>query len=285
MLRASRIRQSWRGIRQPHAAHAPYRGPVFSESFVNMNVPYSGSDGLVVAITGASSGIGAATARVLAARGAKVVLGARRLKRLEDLAGQISSAGGVADTRVLDVSRQRSVESFVLSTLALHGRIDVLVNNAGVMPLSRMDALRVAEWRQTIEVNVMGVLHGIAAVLPHMQSQGSGHIINIASIGARRSYPGAAVYCASKFAVWAIGDALRQELVDENLRVTTISPGTTESELADHITDPAAAQAMRVFRANTIDPEAIGEAIAYAIAQPAAVSVSEIVVRPSKSPD
>ncbi len=246
---------------------------------------HADSSRLVVAITGASSGIGAATARVLAARGAKVVLGARRLKRLEDVAEQIRASGGVADTRLLDVTRHASVEHFVAETRALHGRIDVLVNNAGVMPLSRMDVLQVDEWKRTMDVNVMGVLYGIAAVLPHMQHQRSGHIVNVASIGAHRSYPGAGIYCASKFAVWAISEALRQELVDENVRVTTVSPGTTESELAEHITDPAAAEAMRVFRATTIAPEAIAEAIAYAIAQPAAVSISELVVRPTRSPD
>lgn len=240
---------------------------------------------LVVAITGASSGIGAATARVLAARGAKVVLGARRLARLHDLAAQITAAGGVADTRALDVTRQASIENFVAETMALHGRIDVLINNAGVMPLSRMDVLKVQEWQQTIDVNVMGVLYGIAAVLPLMQKQRSGHIVNVASIGAHRSYPGAAVYCASKFAVWAISDGLRQEVADEGIRVTTVSPGTTESELAEHITDPTAAEAMRAFRATVIPPDAIAEAIAYAIAQPAAVSISELIVRPTKSPD
>mgnify|MGYP006172317777 FL=1 len=250
-----------------------------------MNLFFDNPRPPVVAITGASSGIGAATARVLAARGAKVVLGARRLKRLEELTTQIRANNGVADTRVLDVTEHASVENFVAETIALHGRIDVLVNNAGVMPLSRMDVLQVAEWKRTMDVNVMGVLHGIAAALPRMQSQGSGHIVNVASIGAHRSYPGAGVYCASKFAVWAIGDALRQELVGENIRVTTVSPGTTESELAEHISDPAAAEAMRAFRAITIAPEAIAEAIAYAIAQPAAVSISELVVRPTRSAD
>ena len=240
---------------------------------------------IVIAITGASSGIGAATARLLAARGACVVLGARRLDRLIALAAAIRSAGGVADARALDVARRDAVAQFVADTVALHGRIDVLVNNAGVMPLSRIDVLDVEGWERTLDVNVKGVLYGIAAALPHMQRQGSGHIVNIASIGAHRAYPGAAVYCASKFAVWAIGDALRQELLDGAVRVTTVSPGTTESELADRIADPAAADAMRAFRAVTIAPEAVAEAIAYAIAQPPAVSVSEVVVRPTRSAD
>jgi NADP-dependent 3-hydroxy acid dehydrogenase YdfG len=245
----------------------------------------SDSNQLVVAITGASSGIGAATARGFAARGAKVVLGARRLTRLEQLAFEIKSLGGVADVRALDVTRPASVNQFVAEALSLHGRVDVLINNAGVMPLSRMDVLKVDEWKQTIDVNVMGVLYGIAAVLPQMQQQRSGHIINIASIGAHRSYPGAGVYCASKFAVWAIADALRQELVEDGIRVTTVSPGTTESELADHITDPVASEAMRAFRANVIPPQAIADAIVYAVSQPPSVSVSELIVRPTRSPD
>lgn len=278
------MRKPAAGSGKPRPRTAPIVSPSFTIHFSTMNLFFDNPRPPVVAITGASSGIGAATARVLAARGAKVVLGARRLKRLEELATQIRAANGVADTRVLDVTELASVESFVAETVAVHGRIDVLVNNAGVMPLSRMDVLKVAEWKRTIDVNVMGVLHGIAAALPRMQGQGSGHIVNVASIGAHHSYPGAGVYCASKFAVWAIGDALRQELVDENIRVTTVSPGTIESELADHITDPAAAEAMRAFRATTIAPEAIAEAIAYAIAQPAAVSVSELIVRPTRSP-
>lgn len=264
---------------------ATYGEAFIHQPLTTMDRSFEESSQLVVAITGASSGIGAATARVLAARGAKVVLGARRLKRLDDLAAEIRAGNGISDTHVLDVTQHASVESFVAKTMALHGRIDVLVNNAGVMPLSRMDVLQVAEWKRTMDVNVMGVLYGIAAALPRMQVQGSGHIVNVASIGAHRSYPGAGVYCASKFAVWAISDALRQELVDENIRVTTVSPGTTESELAQHITDPAAAQAMRAFRATTMAPEAIAEAIAYAIAQPAAVSISEMIVRPTRSPD
>jgi NADP-dependent 3-hydroxy acid dehydrogenase YdfG len=239
----------------------------------------------VIAITGASSGIGAAAAQVLAARGARVVLGARRLQRLETLASELRTAGGIANAQMLDVTQRTSVEHFIEQTVALHERIDVLINNAGVMPLSRMDVLEVGQWERTIDVNVKGVLYGIAAALPRMRAQGSGHIINIASIGAHRSYPGAAVYCASKFAVWAISDSLRQELVDDGVRVTTISPGTTESELADHITDAAAADAMRVFRANVIAPQAIAQAIAYAIAQSADVTVSEIVVRPTRSAD
>jgi NADP-dependent 3-hydroxy acid dehydrogenase YdfG len=242
-------------------------------------------DNAVVAITGASSGIGAATARLLAQRGARVVLGARRTDRLQSLVETLRARGSIADAFALDVTQRDDVEAFVARAVALHGRIDVMVNNAGVMPLSRLDALRVEEWERTLDVNVKGVLYGIAACLPRMQAQRCGHIVNLASIGAHRAYPGAAVYCASKYAVWAISESLRLEHLDGTLRVTTVSPGTTESELTDHITDPEAAAAMKLFRATTIDAAAIARAVLYALEQPADVSVSEVVVRPTRSPD
>ena len=238
----------------------------------------------VIAISGASSGIGLATARDLAGLGAKVAVGARRVDRLQHVAAEIRSTAGVVMTQPLDVRDQGSFEAFVSATVAEFGRIDVLVNNAGVMPLSAFRALRVDEWNQTIDVNVRGVLHGIAAALPRMKHQGNGHFVNVASIGAHRSFPGAGVYCASKFAVWALSDALRQEELEGDIRVTTISPGTTTSELADHITDTDAAEAMRAFRAITIEPDAVARAIAFAIQQPHDVDVSEIVVRPTRSP-
>jgi NADP-dependent 3-hydroxy acid dehydrogenase YdfG len=238
----------------------------------------------VVAITGASSGIGEATALHLAGLGAKVVVGARRLERLDVLAQSIARQGAQVEVIRLDVRSHDSMRSFVDLAIQRFGRIDVLINNAGVMPLSRLEAGQVDEWEETIDVNIKGVLYGIACALPPMKKQGHGHIINVASIGAHRSYPGAAVYCASKFAVWAISDGLRQEELDGDIRVTVVSPGTTTSELADHITDPQAAAAMREFRAITIEPEAIARAIAYAIDQPHEVDVSEIVVRPTRSP-
>lgn len=240
--------------------------------------------GRVVAITGASSGIGEATARHLAQHGAHVVIGARRLGKLHNLADELCLAGGKVVPQVLDVCDRHSFEQFIAATESAYGRIDVLVNNAGVMPLSTLGALRVDEWNRTIDVNIRGVLYGIASALPRMKRQGSGHFVNVASIGAHRSYPGAGVYCASKFAVWAISDALRQEELGGDIRVTTISPGTTASELADHITDPDAQEAMKLFRATTIAPAAIAQAIAFAIAQPQDVDVSEIVIRPTRSP-
>lgn len=239
--------------------------------------------GKVVAITGASSGIGEATARLLASRGARVVLGARRTDRLETLTADIKAAGGEVTYRALDVTQREQVQAFVEHAVATFGRIDVLVNNAGVMPLSRLDALKVDEWDRMIDVNVRGVLHGIAAVLPRMQQQGSGQIINLASIGAYAVSPTAAVYCATKFAVRAISEGLRQE-VGAAVRVTVISPGVTESELADSISDPGGRDEMKAFRKVAIPAEAIARAIAYAVEQPDDVDVSELIVRPTASP-
>jgi NADP-dependent 3-hydroxy acid dehydrogenase YdfG len=162
------------------------------------------------------------------------------------------------------------------------GRIDVIVNNAGVMPLSPLNALKVDEWDQMVDVNIKGVLNGIAAVLPHMETTGSGHVVNIASVGAHRVSPTAAVYCATKYAVWAISDGLRQET--DRLRVTVISPGVVTSELAETISDDTAREAMKQFRRTAIEPNAIGRAVRYAIEQPSDVDVSEIIVRPTASP-
>jgi NADP-dependent 3-hydroxy acid dehydrogenase YdfG len=237
----------------------------------------------VIVITGASSGIGEATARLLAGNGARVVLGARRTDRLEALATEIRAAGGVADVLPLDVTRMDSMQSFIDFAVELHGRVDVLINNAGVMPLSKLDALKIDEWNQMIDVNIRGVLHGIAAALPLMQQQRAGQIINIASIGAYAVSPTAAVYCATKYAVRAISEGLRQE-VGGDIRVTVIAPGVTESELAEGISDEGGRAEMREFRKIAIPAMAIARAIAYAIDQPADVDVSELIVRPTASP-
>jgi len=242
----------------------------------------AGVDGKVVAITGASSGIGEAAAKMLAGLGAHVVAGARRTDRLERLADEIKSTGGSVRVQALDVTRRGDVEAFVGMARAEFGRLDVMVNNAGVMPLSPLDALKVEEWDRMVDVNIKGVLYGIAAALPVMQAQGSGQIVNLSSIGGHRVSPTAAVYCATKFAVGAISDGLRQEM--DRIRVTLISPGTTTSELADTISDPIAREAMKAWRAITISPDAVARAIAYAIGQPEDVDVSEIVVRPTASP-
>jgi NADP-dependent 3-hydroxy acid dehydrogenase YdfG len=171
----------------------------------------------------------------------------------------------------------------VSATLEEFGRIDLIVNNAGVMPLSPLSALKVNEWDQLVDVNIKGVLNGIAAVLPTMNDRGAGHIVNVASIGAHRVSPTAAVYCATKYAVWAISDGLRQET--DRLRVTVISPGVVTSELADTIFDETARAAMQEYRSVAIEPSAIGRAICYAIEQPEDVDVSEIVVRPTAGPN
>jgi len=182
----------------------------------------------------------------------------------------------------LDVTRLEDPQAVVARAQAAQGRVDVLINNAGIMPLSPMAALKIDEWNRTLDVNVRGVLHGIAAVLPVMQAQGHGHIINTASVGAHHVWPSSGVCCASKFAVRAISDGLRQET--DAIRVTVISPGVVESELADHITDASAREAMREFRRLALPPQAVAQAIAYAIAQPDGVDVSEIIIRLTASP-
>ncbi|WP_432030705.1 SDR family oxidoreductase [Streptomyces sp. 1222.5] len=236
----------------------------------------------VVAVTGASSGIGEATARRLAADGHRLLLGARRIDRLEALTKEIITTGGTAAFQRLDVTDAADLRAFVSAAGATYGRLDVIVNNAGVMPLSPLEALKTDEWDRMIDVNVRGVLHGIAAALPAMRAQGSGHFVNVASVGAYEVSPTAAVYCATKFAVRAISEGLRQES-SGNIRVTLVSPGVTESELADSVSDAAARAAMKTYRAVALPASAIAEAIAYAISQPSRVDVNEIVVRPAAS--
>ncbi|MCF5029828.1 MULTISPECIES: SDR family oxidoreductase [Pseudomonas] len=241
----------------------------------------SNIQGKVVLITGASSGIGEAAARLIAAKGAYVVLGARRIERLQTLAAGIEAQGGSARFRALDVTEALDMQAFADFATHEFGKIDVIINNAGVMPLSPLAALKIAEWNQMLDVNVRGVLHGIAAVLPSMQAQGHGQIINISSIGGLAVSPTAAVYCATKFAVRAISDGLRQET--DKIRVTVVCPGVVESALADSISDETAREAMKAFRKVALEPDAIARALVYAIEQPDGVDVSEIVVRPTGS--
>jgi len=236
----------------------------------------------VILITGASSGIGEATARLLAAQGHHLVIGARRTDRLAALADEVQASGGSVRYRALDVTSLKDMNAFAGFAMDAFGRIEVIVNNAGVMPLSPLAALKVEEWNRMIDVNIRGVLHGMAAVLPRMQTQGYGQVINMSSIGGLAVSPTAAVYCATKFAVRAISDGLRQE--SDRIRVTVICPGVVESELADAISDDTARSAMREFRRIALSPDAIARAISYAIEQPAGVDVSEIVVRPTASP-
>lgn len=233
----------------------------------------------VVLISGASSGIGEATARELATAGAKVMIGARRTERLQALAAELGE--NVAWAR-LDVTDKASFAEFVTLAEQRFGRIDALVNNAGVMPLSPLSALLTDEWDQMIDVNIRGVLNGIAAVLPPFIAKGDGHVVNVASTAAYRVFPTSAVYSGTKYAVRAITDGLRMEHTD--IRATTISPAATESELAHTITDPATQQAIADFRAAGMLPAgAIARAIRFALEQPRDVDVSEIIVRPTIS--
>jgi NADP-dependent 3-hydroxy acid dehydrogenase YdfG len=231
----------------------------------------------VVAITGASSGIGEATARLLAASGAKIFLGARRDDRLRAIAGEIGEAAGY---RRLDVTRREDVEAFIAGAVERFGRIDVLINNAGLMPNSPLAALKVDDWDRMVDVNIKGVLYGIAAALPRMLKQNSGHIINLSSVAGHVVFQGAAVYCGTKFAVRAISEALRMES-GPTIRTTIISPGAVATELTETITDADTAKHVNELYRLAISPDAVARAVAYAIEQPAEVDVNEILLRPT----
>jgi NADP-dependent 3-hydroxy acid dehydrogenase YdfG len=240
--------------------------------------------GKVVAITGASSGIGEAAARQLAAAGAKVVLAARRTDRLEAIAADISAKKGEVEFQAIDVTKRDDLTRLVSKATERFGRLDVLVSNAGLMPLSPLDDLRIDEWDRMIDVNIKGVLYGIAAALPVFRAQQSGHFINISSVAGHRVAPSGAVYSGTKFAVRAISEGLRQEAGDK-IRVTIISPGAVESELAETITNPKVKERIVEYRKMAIPAEAIAAAMAYAIGQPANIDVSEILIRPTAQPN
>ncbi len=231
-----------------------------------------------ILITGASSGIGAATAQLLAAQGHRILLGARRTERLAGLVKEIEAEGGRADHQELDVTSLESMRAFAAIAQEKYGRIDVLVNNAGVMPLSLVQDLRVEDWNQMIDVNLRGTLHGVAAVLPVMREQGAGHIINVASVSAYRVDPTAAVYCANKFAVRALSEGLRQE--SREVRVTVVAPGFVKTELTLQGGDSEVRAATRAASDELgLPASAVAEAIVFAIAQPDGVDVGEVVVR------
>jgi NADP-dependent 3-hydroxy acid dehydrogenase YdfG len=237
--------------------------------------------GKVVAITGASSGIGEATALMLAAHGAKVVLAARRLDRLEALANRIKEAGGEAIYMVTDVKKRNDLANLIAYANDAFGRVDVLVNNAGIAHLARVDELKVEDWEEMIDINLKGVLYGIAAVMPVFKAQGSGHIINIISTAGIQIVPLMAVYAGTKNAVRTISEALRQESGGK-YRVTGISPGFVQTELADHMKEPAIRAAIKERSDEiAIGPEVIASAVVYAIGQPDHVDVGDIVVRPT----
>ncbi|BDM72585.1 oxidoreductase [Streptomyces nigrescens] len=241
----------------------------------------SGIEGKVVAITGASSGIGEATALLLAERGARLVLGARRSERLAELVGRIAAAGSVAVRIRTDVTRREDLKALVALAVERFGRLDVLVGNAGVGTISPLDDLRVEEWDHMVDVNVKGVLHGIGAALPVFRAQGSGHFVTTASTAAFRVVPAMAVYAGTKFAVRAICEGLRQE-AGGALRVTTVSPGPIATDFAEASTNSRVRAEITAMRDRlAIPPDAIARAIAFAIEQPAEVDVNEVVVRPT----
>ncbi|WP_226002149.1 SDR family oxidoreductase [Paenibacillus sp. BJ-4] len=234
----------------------------------------------VVIITGASSGIGEATALFLAERGAKVVLGARGAERLETLAKRISNKGGEAIYASTDVRRRDALSNLVTLACERYGKLDVLVNNAGVMPISPLDDLRVEDWEDMIDVNIKGVLYGIATALPVFRKQGFGHFVNIASTAGHKTVPTQSVYSGTKFAVRAISEGLRQEAGDK-LRVTIISPGIVHTNFTLGVTDSKLKDQLADIRDTlAMTPDAVARAIAYAIEQPADIDVNEIVIRP-----
>jgi len=241
----------------------------------------SGTEGKVVVITGASSGIGEATALLLAERGAKVVLGARGLDRLEGLADRIVRAGGGAVDARTDVKRREDLSNLVNLACERYGKLDVLVNNAGIMPVSPLDDLRVKDWEEMIDINIKGVLYGIAAALPIFRKQGFGHFVNIASTAGHKTVPNQSVYSGTKFAVRAISEGLRQEAGDK-LRVMIISPGFVRTNFTEGVTNPEVKAQLAASRDKfAMPPDAIARAIAFAIEQPADVDVNEIVIRPT----
>ncbi|WP_339842656.1 SDR family oxidoreductase [uncultured Halopseudomonas sp.] len=240
-------------------------------------------NGKVVIITGASSGLGEATARRLAKSGAKVVLAARREDRLVALRDAIVEQGGDAIYKVTDVTDREQMQALAQATLDAYDRIDVLVNNAGLMPLSPLDKLKVDEWDTMIDVNIRGVLYGIAAVLPTMRKQHAGHVINLSSVAGHKVFPSSAVYSATKYAVKAISEGLRQEGNGE-IRSTNISPGAVATELPSTISDTDTAKNVDELYNMAIDPDAIARAVAFAIEQPADVDVNELIIRPTKQP-
>ncbi|MGA9231834.1 MAG: SDR family oxidoreductase [Exiguobacterium oxidotolerans] len=234
----------------------------------------------VVIITGASSGIGEATAKLLAKNGAKLVLAARREDRLQALKEEIEQIGGQAVYQVTDVTKTEQLEQLAKLAQETYGSVDVLVNNAGLMPLSQLHKNKQDEWDTMVDVNIKGVLYGIGAVLPYMRKQKAGHIINISSVAGHEVMPSSAVYSGTKFAVRAITEGLRkEESVDNNIRATIISPGAVDTELKDHITDEDIKQGIGNMQA--IDADAIARAINYAVSEPDDVSINEILIRPT----
>ena len=239
--------------------------------------------GKVIVITGASSGLGEAAARLLSAQGATVVLGARRAERIEALARELTGRGGKAKAVTTDVTRREQVKALVDAAVQAYGRIDVMINNAGLMPQSLLERLKIDEWDRMIDVNIKGVLYGIAAALPYMRERKAGHIINVSSVAGHKIGPGSAVYAATKHAVLALSEGLRQEVKPYNIRTTVISPGAVATELPDTATDPDAAARLKNFYAQyAIPADSFARAVAFAIGQPEDVDINEILFRPTR---
>ena len=238
--------------------------------------------GKVVVITGASSGLGAATARLLSAEGANVMLGARRVDRIQSLADELNAKGGKAIAIATDVTDHDQVKNLVDAAVQKYGRIDVMINNAGLMPHSPLERLKIDDWNRTIDVNIKGVLYGIAAALPHMKQQKAGHIINVSSVAGHKVTPNGAVYCATKHAVRALSEGLRVEVKPYNIRTTIISPGAVATELPDSITEPDIdAGVSKFYQETAIPADSFARAVAFAMSQPDDVDINEILFRPT----
>jgi NADP-dependent 3-hydroxy acid dehydrogenase YdfG len=240
----------------------------------------SGVKGKVIVITGASSGIGEATAKKFAREGGKVVLAARREDRLLKLKEAIEQEGGEAVIKVTDVTSYEQVEELAEFAIDTFGQIDVMFNNAGLMPLSFMDKLKIDEWDRMVDVNVKGVLYGIAAVLPHMQERNSGHIITTSSVAGHNVFPAGTVYCGTKFAARIFMEGLSKELAQTNIKTTSISPGVVQTELASFITDPDIKPRFEDPNIPSLTSEDVANAVYYAASQPEGVAVNEVIVRP-----
>jgi len=243
----------------------------------------NGIEGKIVVITGASSGLGEAAARLLSAEGATVVLGARRADRIESLAKELTGRGGKAIAIRTDVTDHAQVKALVDGAVQAYGRVDVMLNNAGLMPHSPLERLKIDDWNRTIDVNIKGVLYGIAAALPHMKRQKSGHIINVSSVAGHKVTPSGAVYAATKHAVRALSEGLRQEVKPYNIRTTVISPGAVATELPDSITERDVSEGIHKFYEQfAIPADSFARAIAFAMSQPDEVDVNEILFRPTR---
>jgi len=239
--------------------------------------------GKIVVITGASSGLGEATARLLSAHGATVVLGARRVDHIKSLADELTRVGGRALAVPTDVTRCEQVKKLVDAAAQAYGRIDIMINNAGLMPHSPLERLKVDDWNRMIDVNMKGALYGMAAALPYMKQQRSGHIVNVSSVAGHEVRPGSAVYAATKSAVLVLSGGLRQEVKPYNIRTTVISPGALATELPNSVTEPDIAANIRKFVDDIALPaESFARAVAFAMSQPEDVDVNETVFRPTR---